>query len=59
MTVRVDCKDRRLFEVVSEVIVDVGSGDSFSVFNGYDKYRFLEYTDEVMTCVGLSFGIMG
>lgn len=51
-------RDRRRFEVVSEVIY-LGFGDSFSVCGNCDKYGFLLYVSDVMTCVTLSFGVTG
>lgn len=50
---------RGRFEVVSEFIIGVVFGDSFSVYGDYDKYRFLQYVFNVMTYEGFLFGFTG
>lgn len=49
-----DRMDRRVkgrSVVVSEAIINEGFCGSFSVRTYYDKYRFLQYVSDVMTCV--------
>lgn len=54
-----DGRDGGLFEVVSEVIINLGFGGSFGVYNEYDKCRFLWYISDVTVYVGLSFDFPG